>query len=110
MPQVTLSSSLSSGTRRYPDTNRVARIARHPRAVFDGRAQTRVALDAERWQEPDGLLVRLPERVRRAAAHRGHEPVERHVLGPVCLGLEIARRAASSAAHLSCGGSPILGR
>jgi hypothetical protein len=65
------------------------RIARHPRAVFDSRAQMRVALDAERGQEPDGLLVRLAERVRRAAAHRGHEPVERHVLGPLCLGLEI---------------------
>ena len=36
----------------------------------------RVALDAERRQEADGLLVRLAERVRRAATNRGHELVE----------------------------------
>ena len=51
--------------------------------------QMRVALDAEGGQEPDGLLVRLAERVRRAAANRSHEPVERHVLGHVCLALGI---------------------
>src|SRR5262245_33961704 len=56
---------------------RLARIARHARAMLDRRARVRVALDAEAGEEANARAVRLRQRVGGARAHRGHRSVHR---------------------------------
>src|SRR5215472_1192052 len=58
----------------------LSRVARHPRAVLDRGPRMRVSLDAEPGHQPDAVLVGLDQRVSRAAADRGHDPVHGDLL------------------------------
>src|SRR5207244_1188866 len=55
-------------------------IASHPRAMFDGYAEMRVAFDAEPRQQSDARLARLAHRVPAAAAHGDDHSVHRALL------------------------------
>ena len=50
----------------------LARITRHPRAVFDRHAEMRVAFHPQPSEEPDAFPIRLGKGVRRAEAHSDH--------------------------------------
>src|SRR5215813_1563204 len=55
-------------------------VAGHPRAMFDGFAEMRIAFNAEPRQQSDAVLVRLAHRVLGAAAYCDDHSVHRTLL------------------------------